>query len=96
MANLKDQIEKGKFGQPKENAWHWLLTNRGIVMLAWLVCPTGMALTYDDSTLGFIIATAFAVLIPTICLIHDIKWYKELVADNLIKTFKNSKFISKY
>lgn len=96
MANLKDQIEKGKFGQPKENAWHWLLTNRGIVMLAWLVCPAGMIATYGESTLGFFVSLAFAIVIPAVCLIHDIKWYKELVADNLIKTFKNSKFISKY
>lgn len=94
--NLKETIEYDNYGKPKENAWRWLLSNRGIVMLFWFVCPAGAIMTYGESTLGFIFALTLGLLIPTICLIHDVKWYKELVKGNFIKTFKNSKFISKY
>lgn len=92
--NPKETVEYDPHGKPRENAWFWLFKNRGMVALFYWIAPIGLIMTWGD-TLGMIVCSFFTIVIPTLCIVHDIKWYKLLVKEKLIKTFAHSKFFSK-
>lgn len=95
MSNLKDQIELDPYGDPKENAWFWLAKNSVLAYIAGIIC-TGCASAVDgDSVVMLFFCIVLAVGIPFGTTVYNILWYNDLVSQNLIKTFSNSKLFSK-
>lgn len=77
------------WGEPKQNAWKWLLKEYGFMFVFWTCLLT---FTCFHTTLEWFMVLIFLLLFagPIAILIYAPKWYKELVDGNYILPFSRS------
>ena len=94
-------IENDIAGKPGINAWAWLEREYGAHMFAFVFlasCSLAMFFGSEDmqSFWGGVISGSMALFIGIYSFFKGRQHYREIVADNDIKTFKDSKFTLKF